>query len=661
MPYYNPTEMPWYEDPVGELIGPDALEQFENMRAYADSSRNIALQYLDELQAANYDVPTITVQQPPDVSEPDPTVSFPVSRPQDPDTTMSLPADPQRPTIDQIIIGDISGIPSFDVATVTVTLPVRPDMPDEIDPGDPDPLATIDYPAKPVYTFPAVPTLHEASIPSAPSLNMPTFEGVMPVDNLVDPTNTFSFSETMYSSELLTNTTNKINTDVVNGGTGLGATIETAIWDRQEERDKQALQEAIDKAESQWAESAFGLPDGVLTTAIEELIKEHENNRLQASREIAIKQAELAQANTHFAVEKAISLEQNLMQFVSQMAQRQLEAAKALIDASVAIFNAQVAKYNAQIEGYKAQAVVYEARIRAVVSQVEIFKAQVEAAKLTIDMDNAYVELYKAQLGGVQALIDCYKSEMEGARIKADVERLKLEAFKAKIDAYVAKVNGHVAMFNAYEASIRGEVAKVQMYGIQVDAYRSRVQASQIEANILTERARVESEVQKNTIQIYAADVDAFKSKVEAEKVRIEAIIDAYKGQIEAYKTDATVAASEIDAEVKIYEGRIKEAAMLAENYIKQAEVSLKAFTDTMTVRTEIAKAQAQVAAQLAASSMAGVNVSAGINETDHKQKSYTTSNSYDTRYSEDYNAAVTTRVQAGIEEYKYYNYNYYP
>jgi len=625
----NPGATPdWREDGLGELAGPAVLQRFDNCQAYADNAFDVALAYINSMQLTTNEEFNSTLQALPDVPEPNLTPKDIVA-PAAPDTSMNIVSAPNSIEIEDITIDAISGIPSFDVPTLTISLPAQPTMPTNIDPGEPDAINNIELPANPIYALPSLPTLKEAQIPDPPSLTMPTFEGTMPVDDLIMPTNTFNFSEERYASDLLDAAKAKLKADVENGGAGLGAVVENAIWTREQERDELALEEAKDRTAAEWSERGFPLPDGVLTSMLQELEKTYTNTRLTTSKDISIKQAEMALQNTQFAVQQAIALEGQLITYSSQIAERQLQSAKHLIDASIAIFNAAVVKYNAKLDAYKTQAAVYESKIRAALAQTEIYRNQIEAQKLTLDMDNALVELYKAQLAGVEQLINCYRAEMEGAKIRTDVERLKLEAYKSKVEAYIAKINLNVAQFNCYDSAIRGETAKAQIYASQVDAYRARVESVKIEASIATEKAQVKSEIQKNRAAIYATDVEAYKAKIETEKTRIMAIIEAYQGQIEGYKAESTVDANRIESETKSFVARIQRAMVLGEIYIKEADISLQAFTEKQKLKGVLVEAGSRVASQLAASAMAATNASLSFGESDGKHKSYSTSNSY--------------------------------
>lgn len=647
-------------DDIGTLAGDLVQQRFSNAQSYGNAAYNVAMDYLNTMSSLSAEAPTVDPAATIDVQEVNMDTAT-IAAPASPDTAMTTYTAPNAPVIEDITIDAISGIPAFDVPTLTLDLPAQPTMQAIADVGEPDPISNPDFPSRPGYTMPTLPTMREAVIPDPPSMTMPFFEGTLPVDDLVCPTNTFQFGENVYSSDLLTATKANLLDKVRNGGTGLGATIEDAIWRRQQERDELALQEAKDRVVEEWAATGFSLPDGVLTTMLQDLEKQYDDARLTASRDISIKQAELALQNTQFAIQQAVALEAQLISYTSQMAQRQLDAAKALIDASIAIFNASVARYNAKIEGYKAQAVVYETRIRGALAQAEIYKTQIEAAKLTLDMDHALVELYKAQLAGVQSLIDCYKAEMEAARIRTDTDRIKLEAFRAKVEAYTAKVNLNVAQFNMYDAAIRGEAAKSQMYGTQVEAYKSRVQAAGIEAEIVTNRAKIQSDIQKNRIEMYNGEVQAFRATIEAEKTRIDSIVNVYQGNVEAYKAETMAESSRIDNVVKAFAARVQQATSVADLYVKEAEVALRAFTDQMNLRGELVKAGAQVASQLAASAMASVNASASIGESDSKSKSFSNSNvvSDAANFSVSNSTASQTSQSQSQSQSTNYNYNY--
>lgn len=565
-----------------------------------------------------------------------------------PDTTMTVYPAPPEPIIDDITIDPISGIPSFDIPTMVITLPVQPNAVDIPELGEPDPITNAELPATPVYDLPALPVFAAVSIPDSPALDIIPFDGTKPTDDIIAPVNNFSFSEAMYNSDLLEALRTKLINDVVNGGTGLGADVEDAIWSRNEERDKLALQEGKDRVSDEWATRGFPLPDGVLTTQLQELEKQYNDARLTASKDISIKQAELALQNTHFIIEKAVALEGQLMTYTSQMCQRSLDAAKASVEMSIAIFNASVARYQAHLEAYKVEASVYEIRIRAALARAEIYKTQIEAAKLTVDMNMALIELYKAQLAGIDALIKCYVASMEGAKVKTDIERLKLEAFKAKVEGYQALINCNLVQFQAYDSAIKGEVAKAQLYGEQVQAYKARVEASKIEADIATEEAKVMSEVQKNKVLSYSATVDAFKAKVESEKVRIEGLVEGYKGEVEGFKAETQAEAARVQALVATYDSVVRKYAADVQYHVGSASAHAQVASANIQAAAHASVGAAQCAAQVAAAAISVVHLSQSTQQSESASWNYGHAESEQWQHSD------------SVGAYTYHNYNYH-
>lgn len=606
-----------------------AIERFNNAESYANEAFSSATEFLGHLsdladQTFVVDECTFTEHE----LNLESTVSG--LRPDTPTITISIPTVPASPTLTEVLVGAISSIPTFDVPDPSIVFPVTPTVDDIENVGNVPTISDPAIPSRPTYTLPSVPVLNSASIPSPPSLNLPEFEGTFPVDDLITPTNTFNFAEDMYGSDLLTAIKDKLEADIAAGGTGLGAAVEDAIWLREQERAEIAAREAKEVLAADWENRGFNLPDGVITAAMLDVDLKLAADRATSSRDIAVKQAELALTNQHFTIQQGIVLEGQLMTYASQMAQRSLEAQKAVIEMAVAIFNAEVSKYNAKLEGYKTQAVVYESRIRAALATVEIYKAQIEGAKLTNEINLGLVELYKAQLLGIDSLIKLYTTEMESVKVIADVDRTRIEAFKAQIDSYTARVQLNVARFNMYESAIRGEGVKAQVYESQVKAFESRVRAAISDAQLVLERAKVESELQKLRVDTYSAEIQAYKTTVEAEAVRVGAIIDAYKGEIEAYKADATIEATMIDGQVKLFQARVEQSVAATNACLKQAEIYLGAYEHSMALRAEIAKGGAQVTAQLAASAMAGVQASAALHASDSEDRKTAWTESFD-------------------------------
>lgn len=137
----------------------------------------------------------------------------------------------------------------------------------------------------------------------------------------------------LVSSEIQT----KVYQDIIYGGTGLSDAVEQAIFDRELERSKQVRDDAIDQLTSEWAKRGLDFPDGVLAMNLFALEVEYQNKRMTTSREIAIKQADLEQANVHFSIQQLVAIEDMINKF------------------NLGLFSGEIQGYQAQVAGESAR------------------------------------------------------------------------------------------------------------------------------------------------------------------------------------------------------------------------------------------------------------------------------------------------------------------
>lgn len=93
---------------------------------------------------------------------------------------------------------------------------------------------------------------------------------------------------------------------VTNGGTGISAAVEDQIWQRDRARVNAEADSAEDELITGWAAKGYDLPPGALLSSQSMLRKQAADRMAQASRDIAIKQAELEISNVRFAVESSM-------------------------------------------------------------------------------------------------------------------------------------------------------------------------------------------------------------------------------------------------------------------------------------------------------------------------------------------------------------------
>jgi hypothetical protein len=147
-----------------------------------------------------------------------------------------------------------------------------------------------------------------------------------------------------------------IQNAITNGGTGLPATIETAIWDRARGREIIEARRLEQEAASQFAGRGFIMPPGAMAARMLEIQQDATNKSVTISRDRAIKAAEMEIENIRFAVEQGLKVRLAVIGGVGDYirawmkpADDAVEYAKALVAAKEKLWNEASAYYRALI------------------------------------------------------------------------------------------------------------------------------------------------------------------------------------------------------------------------------------------------------------------------------------------------------------------------
>ena len=399
-------------------------------------------------------------------------------------------------TIDQGLSGSMPEAPS--------DYPTAPNSPN---------MSDYSFSSSPSYVLPTAPTLTDIVVPDF-------IEGTINPISSTLPTITFdvpavpqiqSGGEVAHDS-LMQATKAKLESNILNGGTMLNADVEDDIWNRDLERNEQALQDAIDKLTGQWAKLGFSAPDGLLSGSIIAINKEYTNKRLDRSREIAIKQAELEQVGMFKSLELATGLEQIIMTANSDYARRILESSKATADVAIEIYKQRVVQYNAMLEAYKADVMAYKTQIEAEMVRAEAFKARISGLQVIAQVDESRVKVYASHIDAIGKLVDIYKTEIQAVGLMYEAEKTKIERFKSQVEAYIAQVE---SVTKKYSAEIEGFKAYVQAYVASTDSQTKildinvRAQIASVEATIKEWEIKEKLEHDNNALRIEAAKAQA--------------------------------------------------------------------------------------------------------------------------------------------------------
>jgi len=600
----RPADMP----PPPQSTGAAALvtQGFDTAQNYATTAFNDAMAFLTQLgntTAALQQFPPVDGSLTP-IAQAIAGLTLPTPPVAPTGLTLNLPTVPAQPALIPVAGIDVSAAPQFTATPPLIDLSFGP--PAALDATVPAPptLAPVTLPSEPVLSLPLVPSLVGITVPSAPLLNLPTFTAVTP-DSPLAPAYIFSFAESAYTDQLLADLKTQLDAWVNGASTGLAPAVEQAIWDRDRAREIVASQRKLGESMRTFAMRGFTKPPGALNLDIQQALQDSQGVVSQASREIMVKQAELEQSNRHFAFETAWKVEEGLMTYNGQMAQRAFEAAKFAQQVGIDIFHELVARYATDIQAYVAQVEVYKAAIQAELAKLDIYRAELDGQRLLSEINMQSVEIYKAQISAAQALVELFRTEVEAANTQALVNKTQIEAFAAQVGAYAEQVRAKASEYEAYATRVSAEVSKMNVFKVEAEAYDSQVTGFKATVDALVAAKTIEMDVsQRLPLDVFKSLTEVYRTQVGAEVERVDALNKTYATAGQVFAQEMSAVKSEADI------------AVAASNLrIEAAKANVQLVTEQVTLLVEAIKGGAQVAAQIAAAALSAVNLSGQIGD----------------------------------------------
>jgi hypothetical protein len=486
----------WSHSDVALLVA----EQMDKTRVYAEDAVALSTGYIDELN--NYIVGTITTTVPPPINIP---------------TSDSI-------TIDPSLVGLIP------VAPADSAYPVVPSAPSTSDHN---------FPNAPTYTVPNVPTMHDIVLPEfiemaidQPTMSLPLLDFEVPSTAQINDGGLTPEDALAQAAKA------RLINNITNGGTMLNPQVEADIWNRDLERNEQALQDAVDKLTTQWAKLGWSVPDGLLSGSLLGLNNEYMNKKLDRSREIAVKQAELEQSGMFKSLELAIQLEKILIDSLNDYARRVFETSKATADVTIALLKARIDRYNSLLAAFKADMDAYKTNIEAEMQRAEVYKTRLTGLQILSGIDETAVKIYTTKISAIGQFVDIYKTGVQAVSAMYEAEKQKIEMFKSKVDAYTSVVK---SITEKYATQVEGFKSYLSAWTASSDSQTKLIDIG-VRAQIAeTEATLKEWEVQLRLIQ------ENTSLKLEALKAVAQTASNLAAGAMSAAHTSASAAFTGID------------------------------------------------------------------------------------------------------------------
>lgn len=575
----------------------------------------------------------------PDAPEIPETLTAPTLSP----VTLDLPEEPDTaPTFIPISEIETGVEPTLDATAPTLTLPTLPSQAAEFTVAPPDITTSFTFPDVPaalVNPFVDAPVLTERTEPTAPTIALPGFEGVAPTGDMTAPTDLSQQLIDAYDdvqpamvatlrahqADWLTTHNPEFFTQLgriedqlatyLAGGTGLSSDVEDAIYERAKDKEIAEARRATRAAYANAAARGFTIPDGAAFSQDARARQAASDNLARAANEIAIKQAEMEQANLQFAVTQSMSLRNAALSaslsYHSSLINvngQALDYAKNVVANVVEVYNLTVRAFQARLEAYRAEAAVYDTRLKAALASLDVYRAEIQALEALTNVDRAKVDLYRARIGAIESLAQIYRTQVQTVVERASLEKLKVDLFKTRVEAYTATVQGKNAEYDGYRAAITGQEALVRIYGTQVDTYKAELDGfrAKIDAQATVIRAQAESNQALATR--YKSELDAFSTVVDARGKKANLELDVQRAELNTFEVQARAQTETVRLQATVYESN---ARIILENTRLEVETLLKnaqMVVERAKTTAELGAALGRVYEGMAGAALSGMN-----------------------------------------------------
>jgi len=589
---------------------------WNSAQTYASTAFNHSLNFLDELQNAAAGLANLG-DIPFDIG-PATTIIGPYVSPVAPvpnDLSASFPVPPASPVLGVVTLPVFGEAPVFDGVMPAINTDIDAPAPlSAVVPSAPT-LNPIALPDDLSVTLPDVPTMYSLNLPVPPVIDLPLFSATLG-DEPVAPDVVFSFTEPAYVSVLKDAIETKLGAWIAGTATGLAPAVEQAIYERARAREIMNAERAVDNAVREFGARGFDLPAGVLVTNMQRAQQEEHDKSSSLSRDIMVKQADLEQANIHFAIEQGVRYDTTLIEYANRVAQRAFDASKFLVEASISLFNAKVQVFNATVQAYVAEGSVYRDRVQAALATLEIYKTELEGQRLIGQLNVQLTEIYKGQLEAVNTSVAVYRERLNAVRTLVEIDARQIEVFRVLVGAYDSQVRAKASEFDMYANQIKAELSKVEVYTSQANAYESVVKGFIATTEAKKTVAELELEVnQKMPLEIYKGLLGAYTAQVTAEGTRLKSLSDVFSAKTQLFTAEVAGESGRVESETKVFVAEINALVSEASLGVEAAKAKLQATLTAATAMIEAIKGGAQVSAQIAASALSAVNLSGSISD----------------------------------------------
>ena len=185
-----------------------------------------------------------------------------------------------------------------------------------------------------------------------------------------------------------------------------------------------------------------------------------------------------------------------------------------------------------------------------------------------------------------------------------------------------------------FEAAKETFLSIYKAFGLRVEAYKAQMEGIKAHVGINEVIINTQLGIDNNKTQIYVAELQGYKTELDAIIAVIDGEARLYAAKVTGYKAEIDRAEAILNARVERLKALIAQSTDLTQLQVKEAEVNLQAYINSLGLNIETSKAIASILGQVAASSLGALNT--------HTSMSDGTSRSFGSSYSHSQGVANT-------------------
>lgn len=516
-------------------------------------------------------------------------------------------------------------------------LPAQPSFPampaEPADPGEPDVLLAPTHAPLPSYEAPdpsvgeaapayidytgsvPFPTLRNIVLPDPPvtQLSSITFDAVPPVFDIEVPDSAqFQFTPGTYQPLMLDDLKTAI-LNVLQGGTGIPASVEDAIFEQAREREAELGYRDVDTVRNDYAARGYKYPPGVVARRIDRISVDASSKISQLNREQFVTRWRLEVEQFRAVLASAIGLEELWVNVFVTGERLRFDAARMQMDFALQVFNALVTKINAQANLFAVQAQVYRDRINAEEAKIRAYATELEAKRIIGELNQQDVTIFVERVRALATNADIYRARVEGWAAKFREVDAKVAVFREQLSSNNTLANIYESDVRAFGALIEAQKTRDERFAVKAQIFSTKTEAKKTEYDAILAAYNQNFKIAELRRDTFVANSERIRELIGAESGRIDAVVKRYQAMEAQITAKSEVERARYTLLLSHAQAQVERMKAAADILLKNGEINIQSALQAQNLTIRAKETAATTLAQIAAGLTAAANVNASI------------------------------------------------